>query len=513
MNDWYPDAEASIELCSKWATESVAETLLSACRFYLFGSAIYLEGEQFDALRSDLDIVCVMPDGLSAIERVDLLSVLKARKAKLELDMIPRLHREICDEPGVSVVALTPFEVAANIHKSGARSFFDKNFFFDLTAGQSRLGLDGAGERAIPDARRQALEYCQKQRNDYLAVSANDTGGLSEYRGIDPMPKALMRCAAQIVPNLPEGAWYDTRHGLEHLFQTLNQRRDESPRLRALCKAISIRRGGKGRREALSAEHLLLLSELLFDQACSGETEEVVLWEVYVGGSNWSRSEAQIVLEAIRRVVPDARLRGLREGSVLTLLSSLRAFELFKLLFDRRVLKQALGLDVLGIRRAEDGTQDLPLGENGHLAQIVAFLERWQPPQEEGARRTEASLVLALKAALTERLTNDGTLEAGVLLGPARFDPSSSEFIDLDFILSWTSDAGHIERIGIEVARVRSREKLFHDLAQVLRVPFPAILLLFAPESLTAEVQDTLQQMRKVNANVHVVVRTIATAG
>ena len=225
MSDWYPDAEASINLCIRWTAESTADKPLNDCRFYLFGSAIYLEGEQFDALRSDLDIVCVIPDGLSPVERLDLMQALKLRKAKLELDMIPQLQREVCDEPGVSIVALTPFEITANVHKSGARSFFDKNFFLDLTNGETRLGLEGAGDRAIADTRRQALEFCQKQRNEYLSVSANGTGGLPEYRGIDPMPKALMRCAAQIAPNLPEGAWYDTRHGLEHMFSLLNVRR------------------------------------------------------------------------------------------------------------------------------------------------------------------------------------------------------------------------------------------------------------------------------------------------
>lgn len=512
MSDWYPDAEASIKLCSDWAAESVEEPLLKACRLYLFGSAIYSEGEQFDALRSDLDIVCVMPDGLSAVERVDLLGTLRSRKARLELDMIPSLHREICNEPGVSVVALTQFEVTANVHKSGARSFFDKNFFFDLMAGQSRLALEGAGDRAVSDTRRQAMEYCQKLRNDYLAVSANATGGLLEYRGIDPMPKALMRCAAQIVPNLPDGAWYDTRHGLEFLFQALSQRRDEHPRLHALYKAVSIRRGGKGHVHPLSGEQQLLLSELLFDQASSGNTEEVVLWEVRIAGADWSLDLAELVFDEIRRIVPDARLRGQREGSIiLTLASSLRAFELFQVMFEHGVLKEALGLEVVSVQRIEDGAAERPLGLDSHLGQVVGFLERWQPPRENDGRLTESRLVEALQVALTDRLAIDGGLEGGVLYHPGRNDPAStSGFMGLDFMLSWTSAKGHPERIGIEVSLARSRERLLHDLALVMRVRFPAILVLFVTDAVAAKSQDALQQLRKVNANVHVVLHRIA---
>jgi hypothetical protein len=511
MSDWYPDAEASIKLCSKWAAESVTEPLLKACHLYLFGSAIYSEGEQFDALRSDLDIVCLMPDKLSAIERVDLLGTLRSRKAKLELDMIPALHREVCNEPGVSIVALTQFEVAANVHKSGARSFFDKNIFFDLRAGQTQIALDSAGDRAISDIRRQALEYCQKLRNDYLSVCANATGGLAEYRGIDPMPKALMRCAAQIVPNLPDGAWYDTRHGLELLFQVLSQRRDEHPKLSALYKAISIRRGGKGQLQPLSGEQLLLLSELLFDQAVSGSTDEVVLWEVRVAGAEWSLDVAELVFEEIQRIVPDARLRGQREGSIiLTIASSLRAFELFQLLFTRGVLKEALDLDVVSVQRIEDGASERPLGLDSHLGQVVGFLERWQPPRAVDGRLTESRLVGALQIALTDRLAIDGGLEGGVLYHPARNDPTAtSGFTGLDFMLSWTSPKGHQERIGIEVSLARSRDRLLQDLAMVMSVRFPAILVLFVSDEVAAQSNDALQQLRKVNANVHVVLNRI----
>lgn len=508
MSDWYPEAEQSINLCKAWTSSTLSEISLAYCQFYLFGSAIYLEGEQFDALRSDLDIVCVMPDGLSAVQRVDLLAALKTRKATLELEMIPKLGRDVCDVPGVSIVALTPFEVAANVHKSGARSFFDKNFFFDLILGEIQLGLPSAGDRAIPDVRRQALEFCQKQRNDYLAVSANNTGGLADYRGLDPMPKALMRCAAQIVPNLPEGGWYDTRHGLEHLFQMLQKRSDEDPRLRSLYKAISIRRGGKGHKQALSAEDQLQLSELLYDQACTGDTEEVVRWEVRVEAT---AGAARDVFEAIRRIVPDARLRGQRDGSiVLTLLSSLRGFELFQILFSQGVLKEALGLDVLDVRRIQSDASEPRLTSESRLGYVIEFVEKWLPPRGPNNSFSEAVLVGALLQAMVERLSSDSRLAEGTLLANAQLGGAPSETHELDFVFSWPSGARDREMIGFEVAVVRTKDQLMRHLSYILRVRFPTILLVFAPEALIAASGTNISRMRKVNANVRVVLRDIA---
>lgn len=508
MSDWYPDAEDSIKLCREWAQESVKCEQLKSCRFYLFGSAIYLEGEQFDALRSDLDIVCVIPDSLSPVERLELLSALKSRKARLELDMIPQLHREVCDEPGVSVVALTPLEITANVHKSGARSFFDKNFFLDLANDEIRLGLDGAGERAIVDSRRQAIEFCQKLRNEYLAVSANSTGGLSEYRGTDPMPKALMRCAAQIAPNLPEGAWYDTRHGLEHMFSLLNGRREDEPKLHALYKKISIRRGGKGHRTPLSAEDQLLLAELLFDQASQGATEEVVGWEVRIAkaGSASSQDDVQRVLDAIRRLVPDARLRSVREGSIiLTLQSSLRAFELFEKLFHAEVLEAAIGLDVLEVRRIENGTQESPLDQGSRLQKIVKFLERWQPNNGLLGAWTESHFLDNLRSALIELFHSDRALSGGTFINP--FYDTASRRSHLDMMLAWPSGDANGERIGIEVSLVRSNSNLLRAVAFMMEIQAPVILILIAPKGLSAPSREAIVQMRKVNPNVHVVIR------
>ena len=57
MGDWTAEAQAAIDLCTSWA-HSVPQSVCAD--LFLFGSAIYKAGEQFDPLSSDLDIIVVI---------------------------------------------------------------------------------------------------------------------------------------------------------------------------------------------------------------------------------------------------------------------------------------------------------------------------------------------------------------------------------------------------------------------------------------------------------------------
>src|SRR3954469_16308460 len=173
-NEWTPEAKTAIELCQDWAADVCAKI---PCDIYLFGSAIYQSGDQFDAQLSDLDIIIVLRDEPDITKRVERLERLQGFKFNLELQLIPALHRENCVEPGVSVVPITTIELETNIHKSGVRRFFDKNIFLNLTTEKQLVGLPNAGIATLPEESRQALEYVQELRNQFLAVSANATGG------------------------------------------------------------------------------------------------------------------------------------------------------------------------------------------------------------------------------------------------------------------------------------------------------------------------------------------------
>ena len=330
MASWTPEAAVAIDLCKEWTAQLKAEML---CDAYLFGSAIYEGGEQFDAQSSDLDIVIHFLEEIDATERVRRMSKLYDLKLLLELKMVPRLHRTTCDAPGVSVLPITTFELQANIHKSKVRNFFDRNIFMNLNTGDRALGITDAGTLSVAEESRQALEYAQDVRNHFLAVSANGKGGLVSFDGTDPMPKALMRVAAPLNSDATIGTSYDTRLGLEYLFAELSRRRGDSEEIGILFRAISVRRGGRGRRASLSPSDQLLVAEILHELAAAGPTGRASTSELRFGddanfknaiqGWGFANSIKRAVETTESRQPPlnNGRIRGESEGMNLWLIA------------------------------------------------------------------------------------------------------------------------------------------------------------------------------------------------
>ena len=110
---------------------------------YVFGSLIHRDGAQFGE-RSDVDLVAVIPrEAGSAIKRSAWLDRLAERKQSLEADLGKLLSRADADEVICSVVPLTSLEIAADVHKDGARGFFAENQFLDLLAARAGAACRG----------------------------------------------------------------------------------------------------------------------------------------------------------------------------------------------------------------------------------------------------------------------------------------------------------------------------------------------------------------------------------
>lgn len=501
MDELYPEAEKAIKLCTKWA-EEVRRTskLLQNCRFYLFGSSIYESGEQFHPLQSDLDIVCLLASDSSAIDRFELLKDLGVYKRQLELQMIPVFHRVSCDEPGVSIVVVTPFEVASNIHKSGARGFFDANLFLDLQNGEMRLSLPHAGERDVGDSQRQAIEFCQKIRNSYLAIAANDDGGINEFNGQTPLPKSLMRSAAQISPHAQDGQWYDTRLGLEYLRDILGQRSEESPNLSALKKKVSIRCGGNGARKPLTAEDQVLFAELLFDTAYKDGSVESVYWFMRIVGVDYSESTAKQLFEKVQKLVPQVRYRGGQPGSVIiNLLSPLDTFNFFKTLQELNALDKVLGLDVKEI--ALVGEVARPISSDVRITKLVDFLQRWVPPASSNGRLVEDHF----ENYLVEMRLEKEALSGGIVERNVRLDVSEIPY-SIDFLVSWPQDEG--TRVGIDVAVLRKKQTFYHKVSQVVQVGGPLVLVLVTSCELAEALRDDIARLRHLKPNIYISIFT-----
>lgn len=497
MDEWTAEAERAIRLCEEWAAKLVKET---NCQLFLFGSAIYKSGEQFDSTYSDLDIVCLLPEATDALSRLTAMQTLKSHKQKLELEMIPRLERTTCDEAGVSIVPITPLELHANIHKSSSRSFFDKNLFYDLIDKHETLGIPSAATRVMRDERRQALEYVQKIRNEYLSVCANGTGGLKPYDGADPIPKALLRSAAQLVPDVAEGEWYDTRIGLELMHTMLRDRRNVDERFKALFEKVSVRRGGRGIRAGLSADDQLLLAEMLFDTGATASTDEAVTWDIRVSGKTLNDENIKEVFSSISRIVPEAKLIGHRYGSIILRISSSRTgFELLNELLTLDVLAKLLHVDHANLMRVDTVDVQQSFGDSRE-AKLLGQIEKWTPRKVGSWREEEEDFATYLNGVLE----NDQSLRGALVMRDVQVEGTEVPF-RMDFLLSWAASDGARERMGIEIVRLRSASTFFHKVSQLLPLGQPVILVLLGGEELVERLRSDISRLAKLNANVRVV--------
>jgi hypothetical protein len=485
MNSWTTDAQQAIQLCEDWAAKIVDST---ACELFLFGSAIYKDGEQFDSVSSDLDIVYLFAEPSYAFSRLSAMQSLYQQKKWLELMMVPSLQRNTCDEPGVSIVPITPLELHANIHKSGARSFFDKNFFYDLKKKRVTLGLPSASSRLMNDENRQALEYVQRVRNEFLSVSANGTGGINEYDGNDPMPKSILRCAAQLAPDPIDGEWYDTRRGLELMHRILDERRTEHPYYRDLFHKISVRRGGRGKKTSLSDQDQLMLAELLFDYGSALTTEEIVTWEITIGGKGFNDDTVRKLFAAISKIAPDAKLIGSRRGSViLTIRSSISTFDFFQELAELKVLPRILRVESAHPQRLYNSHSVLNQYTDTRHAILIRSISAWRPRNELTWPDQEQEFARFLSD-LTE---NTPQLHDAMILRDVGVEQVQLPF-KIDFLLSWPNSDGTRDRVGVEIVRLWSTSIFFDKLSQLLQLGGTTVLVILGRDSLLEQLRDDI---------------------
>lgn len=260
---------------SKWAQE--VKQSLGAENIYVFGSLIHRDGEQFEAESSDIDLVVEIPTKIrSEVEIVEWLENLKQQKQKLEQTLFILLKRNDPNDPIVSVLPVTKEELYFDIHKSKAPSFFSGNKFKCLFTDIVHDGIEGAKKKDIEnDLVRQVIEFCQKNRNEFLSNTIHSDLRLLEWKvDDDVLPKALMRHSAMISDEAvsdPNGDQkFDLQIGLDHIYNSVYLRRHENARFKELHNWISVRRrarGDKDKIESLSQISHLFLSEVIFSLA------------------------------------------------------------------------------------------------------------------------------------------------------------------------------------------------------------------------------------------------------
>lgn len=501
--DWNPDATKAIRVCTAWAQRAAQQLCtkfpgLPRPEIYLFGSTIYENGDQFDPLSSDIDLVVLFQGELDTVARVTRLDLLRSLKRRLELRLLTVLHRTNCEDPAVSIVPISRLELIANVHKSGARSFFNKNIFLDLSTGLQSIGLRDAGEWTVSEQSRQALEVAQGIRNRFLSISANNTGGLVSFDGSDPLPKAMCRSAAQLDPSAGDGQWYDTRLGLELLFSELTRRRTENDQLAALHRRVSIRRGGRGRRVALDDRDQLLLAELLHELAAARPIERTIPWEIRLVGA--TKDDHERILASLRALAPDAQIRDIRFGSITLLVTtSERSYRTFELLGRLGVLARFFEVESVELYRSQVGDHDAARRAEDPVDRLAASISRdWRKLSERAERRI-SDWVEAWLMYLAE---DDDGFE--YVRQPRTVDLLHSNYRP-DIVVRLGRGRENAPYVVIDLARLRSRSAFFSRLEQLLRITIPVILVLQAPEELLVSLADDIGRLRLIRPSIRVV--------
>jgi hypothetical protein len=495
--NWTPEAASAIDLCKTWAD---ALTRDMRCDVHLFGSAIYESGDQFDPQNSDLDLVVLFDDLPDATDRAIRLVELRSKKTILELQMVPILHRTNCKEPGVSVVPIYQLELQTNTHKSGARRFFDRNIFLDLSTELSSVGLSKAGSYSIPDEERQAIEYVQGVRNQFLAISANATGGILEFDGVDPLPKTIARVAAQLVPDAAIGTWYDTRFGLEFIWDELARRRSESEHLEDLYRKISIRRGGRGKNSPLSDFDQLLLAEVLYDRAAAFPPTPVATWEIRFNNILPSQVERERILDVLRGLVPDGEIIGIFDGSIIVRLrSSKRSYATVKRLSDLDVLAAFFQVPEVEVAFVESESRLSAFRSQGLIDHIASHIAIWRPEVSD----TEAKLELNLAQFLEHRIRDDKNL-AHVSIGREALIEGRDRSLRADFLVE-SFELAREQRIVIELVHLRHRRIFFRQLDRIRAFSLPTILVLVGAQEILEGLAEDIRRVSSIDGAIHIV--------
>ncbi len=271
LNQQVSDVRA---LLRKWGREVREE--LDPSGIYCFGSLIYKDGAQFND-GSDVDLLVTMPEIPDGIERANWLERLLERKTRLEDDLGKLLRRPDRSALICSVVAVTPLEIAADLHKGGSSAFFSENNFWNLETDAVEVGVAGAGAQPVNERLvGECVKFTQNLRNQYLGVNALGDERLKPFTDpSDAAPKQCMRHAAMVRFLEDEGdgdpgAEYDVDIGANRLTVLLDERRGQ---LRDLAARYGSRRGGRTARAPLSSKDQLLLAELIFDAAVRVEAK------------------------------------------------------------------------------------------------------------------------------------------------------------------------------------------------------------------------------------------------
>lgn len=244
-------------------------------KIYLFGSLVQESGTLFDPSSSDVDLITLVSDNIPIEQRVSFWDSILDAMHPLEQKLSVVLKRDNASAPTVSNVILTRTEAEYSIHKSGDRKLLSFRRFVDLSEnGNELVALSDGGDEAefIAENSDQLsiIRLCQDKRNRYVSTSVNRTRLFSAFDGLDPIPKDVMRLAAILAWNrgiVSDAKREDLLTGMAFMQTKIDGLPTDNPFCQRTCDRIAFRRSKWNRERPLDADMVMLLYELLFDEA------------------------------------------------------------------------------------------------------------------------------------------------------------------------------------------------------------------------------------------------------
>jgi|TARA_Y100000815_G_scaffold208328_1_gene192506 hypothetical protein len=247
---------------------------------FIFGSLINRNGRHFvpqGSMASDVDLVLTFKDEIdTALARAEALKRVRGAVRSLEHETATVLQRAT-QEPIYSILPLTKYEIHQCIHKGHDPKLFMSNLFLEVVSGERVDG--GLASYVDYDYHYENLEafsairLCQSYRNKFLR--GNQVGWLAQddFAGETVFPKEIMRASALLCfasgPKDDESRRTDLEEGQIYLLERLRELKDHSPELKLLVDKVNGRGFTRAESEPLSPEDMLLIHEVMFDDARS----------------------------------------------------------------------------------------------------------------------------------------------------------------------------------------------------------------------------------------------------
>lgn len=255
------------DILSTWVAGLTAPKPLGA---YLFGSTVNEGGVRFQPEQGDLDVAIVFDwEGKSPGDRVDQINVLRHAKGELELRIFQKLHRTNGAEQIVSLVPITPFEIAQAVHKDNVKHILTDARAYDLQARKELENLGGgSAPQPLSELHRNVLAFVQRKRAEALSIRPNGTGGLAVEPHSDPVPKQLQRnFAVATFEAAKDSDPADLARGLREINRFAEQAANWTPMTSSFANWLGVRQGARGAvSPIITNDHYLLVLETIFDR-------------------------------------------------------------------------------------------------------------------------------------------------------------------------------------------------------------------------------------------------------